>query len=208
VLPSDQEAEAFENDLLLLGIEVESLPWWHTAAYRHATTRAHAFGERAACLARLVLGDCRIVVASQRAFVTPVPPREAFAPLVFALESGGSIDPTAVGDRLSSYGYLRVPRVSLPGEYALRGEVLDMYMPGDEEAFRIVFEYDRIERISTFDPALQSGTGLIARVAVRPMKEVVWTPGLVAALAAKLPALPGIKGREGPLLEGKNSGIL
>jgi transcription-repair coupling factor (superfamily II helicase) len=201
VAPSDQDAEALAGDLELLGARAETLPWWRTAAYRPAGARAHAFGERAACLARLVLGEARVVVASQRAFVTPLPPRAAFAPLVFGLEEGGTIDPTEVGERLASYGYLRVPRVSLPGEFALRGEVLDLFMTGDAEALRIVFEFDTIERISTFDPTLQSGTGRLARVALRPMKELVWDAERVAALAAAIPSLPGVKGREGPLLE-------
>ncbi|HRY53305.1 MAG TPA: transcription-repair coupling factor [Spirochaetia bacterium] len=208
VLPSDQDAEALASDLGILGIEAQILPWWRTAAYRSVGARAPVFGERAACLARLLLagaakggGAGPVVVASQRAFVTPVPPRAAFEPLVFPLEEGGAIDPSAVGERLASYGYLRVPRVSLPGEFALRGEVLDLYMPGDPEALRLVFDFDRIDRISTFDPGLQSGTGRLARVALRPMKELLWDAERIAALAAALPALPGLKGREGPLLE-------
>jgi len=201
VVPTDQEAETFENDLDLLGVETIGLPWWRTAAYRPASVRAHAFGERAACLARLCLGAKTVVVASQRAFVTPVPPPELFRPLVFDLEEGGSIDPSAVGERLASYGYLRVPRVSLPGEFALRGEVLDLLMPGESEAVRIVFEYDRIERISTFDPAAQSATSRPGRVTLRPMKELVWDARLVDRLGELMPNLPGCAGREGQLLE-------
>jgi transcription-repair coupling factor (superfamily II helicase) len=201
VVPTDQEADAFGGDLSFFGTRPIILPWWRTAAYRPASPRAHVFGERAACLSRLCLGDAKVVVASQRAFVTPVPPRDAFAPLAILLEKGGSIDPTTVGDRLSSYGYLRVPRVSLPGEFALRGEVLDLFMPGDEDAVRIVFEYDRIEKIATFDPGLQSSSGALERIAIRPMKELLWDEGRIASLAAKMPLLPGMDGREGAILE-------
>jgi transcription-repair coupling factor (superfamily II helicase) len=201
VAPSDLEADALENDLSLLGISAARLPWWRTAAYRPASSRARAFGERAACLARLCAGDAKVVVASQRALVTPVPPRASFSPLVFPLDKGGSIDPTTVGERLAAYGYLRVPRVSLPGEFALRGEVLDLFMPGDDEAARVVFEYDRIERISFFDPAVQSSSGSADRLVVRPMKEVVWDGERLSALAEALAGLPGMAGREGALLE-------
>jgi transcription-repair coupling factor (superfamily II helicase) len=201
VTPTDQEAEALENDLSLLGRAPALLPWWRTAAYRPVSTRARAFGERAACLARIALGEAPIVVASQRAFVTPLPPPSYFLPLVFGIELGGSIDPSAVGERLVSYGYLRVPRVSLPGEFALRGEVLDLFMPGDEEAVRVVFEYDRVDRISTFDPVAQAGTGTRNKIAVRPLKEVVWDAERVAVLEASLKSTTGLKGREEALLE-------
>ena len=202
VVPTDQEAEALAGDLSYLGVRPVLLPWWRTAAYRPASPRGRIFGERAACLSRLCLGDADVVVASQRAFVTPVPPRDAFAPLALLLDLGGSIDPTTVGERLSAYGYLRVPRVSLPGEFALRGEVLDLFMPGDDEAVRVVFEYDRIEKIASFDPTLQSSSGVLERVAVRPMKELLWDADRLAALAAELPLLPGMDGREASYLEG------
>jgi len=201
VVPTDHEAEALEGDLSLFGIQPVILPWWRTAAYRPVSPHARVFGERAACLSRLCSGDTKVVVASQRAFVTPVPPRDAFAPLAILLEKGGSIDPTTVGDRLASYGYLRVPRVSLPGEFALRGEVLDLFMPGDEDAVRIVFEYDRIEKIATFDPSLQSSSGALERVTVRPMKELLWDGDRRACLAARMPMLPGMNGREVAFLE-------
>ncbi|HOX47964.1 MAG TPA: transcription-repair coupling factor [Spirochaetales bacterium] len=201
VVPTDQEAESVASDLSLLGLRSDLLPWWRSAAYRAASPRARAFGDRAAVLARLVLGEARVLVASQRAFVTPLPPRGAFEPLVFALSVGESIDPTALGERLASYGYLRVPRVSLPGEFALRGEVLDLYMPGDEAAVRIVFEYDRIERVASFDPAGQAGLKDLGRVALRPMKELVWSPERTAAVAKAAAAFPNCEGRMGPLLE-------
>ncbi len=201
VVPSDLEADALENDLQFLGEEPARLSWWRTAAYRAVSPRSRVFGERAACLARLCAGEAKIVIACQRAFVTPVPPRDLFAPLVFPLDKGGTIDPAVVGERLAAYGYLRVPRVSLPGEFALRGEVLDLFMPGDEDAVRVVFEYDQIERIARFDPAVQSSSDQIERLIVRPMKELVWNEERLSALAASLARLPGAAGREKAVLE-------
>ena len=210
VLPTDQEAESLASDLSIIGIEADLLSWWKTATYRPAALRARAFGERAAVLSRLVLGETRILVASERAFVTPLPSVAEFSPLVFPIEEGGSIDPVALGERLSSYGYLRVPRVSLPGEFALRGEVLDLFMPGDGDAVRVVFEYDKVERLGLFDPAGQAGLKALKRVAVRPMKELVWGPERIAALTAAASSVPGQARprREGPDGAGSSSEAL
>ena len=185
IVPTDLEAEALARDLGLAGVEAESFPWWGTAAYRPVSPRAPVFGERSAALARALgradgasegsSGKAVVLVASQRAALTPVPPPEYFGNLLLSLERGQSFDPEAIVERLSSYGYLRVPRVSLPGEFALRGEVLDLYMPGDEEAWRVVFEFDAIEEIRRFDPADQSSrASREERVVLRPVKEVVW----------------------------------
>src|SRR5208282_6663862 len=62
-------------------------------------------------------------------------------------------------------------------------------------------EYDRIEKIASFDPTLQSSSGVLERVAVRPMEELLWDAERLAALAAKLPLLPGMDGRETSFLE-------
>jgi len=201
VVPTDQEAESFAADLSAFGLDADILPWWKTAAYRPAATHGRVFGERAAVLARLAIGESRVLVASQRAFVTPVPPPEVFAARVIRLAEGGSIDPVELGERLAGYGYLRVPRVSLPGEFALRGEVLDLYQTGDDEALRVVFEYDRIERIVSFDPQAQSGHTRLGSIAIRPLKEVVWDEASRASLERRASGLPGCSGRMAPLLE-------
>ncbi|HUX36887.1 MAG TPA: transcription-repair coupling factor, partial [Rectinemataceae bacterium] len=201
VVPTDQEAEAFAGDLAAFGLEADILPWWKTAAYRPVASHGRVFGERAAVLARLASGESRVLVTSQRAFVTPVPPPAIFVPRVIRLVEGGSIDPQELGERLSGFGYLRVPRVSLPGEFAMRGEVLDLYQTGDDEALRVVFEYDRIERIVSFDPQAQSGHTRLSSISIRPLKEVIWDEERLATLERRASGLPGCEGRLGPLLE-------
>ena len=201
VVPTDQEAETFAGDLGAFGIEADVLPWWKTAAYRPVASHARVFGERAAVLARIASGACHVLVACQRAFVTPVPPPESFASRVIRLVEGGKIDPQELGERIAAFGYLRVPRVSLPGEFALRGEVLDIFQTGDDEALRVVFEYDRIERIASFDPQAQSGHTKIPFMTLRPLKEVIWDAERVATLARNAASLPGCEGRLDPILE-------
>ncbi|MEI6876325.1 MAG: hypothetical protein WCL50_14480 [Spirochaetota bacterium] len=101
VVPTDQEAETFSADLAAYGVEADILPWWKTAAYRPSAQRNRIFGERAAVLARMASGAASLVIASQRAFVTPVPPPGSFSPLVIALSVGGAIDPNDLGERLA-----------------------------------------------------------------------------------------------------------
>ena len=90
---------------------------------------------------------------------------------------------------------------SLPGEFALRGEVLDVFMPGDDQAYRVVFDYERIAKISRFDPGLQSGTGTFRKLALYPMKEVVWDNTCIEALGAVMPALHGCADRTRATIE-------
>ena len=139
VLPTDHEAQEFSNDLAFFGIESGILPWWNTAAYRPAAVRSRVFGERASVFADLASKAPGVFVASHRAFITPAPPKAYFSKLLIQLRHGQAFQPEAIADRLGEYGYLRVPRIALPGEFAQRGEVLDVFMPGDAQAIRIQF---------------------------------------------------------------------
>ncbi|MCX7025636.1 MAG: transcription-repair coupling factor [Spirochaetes bacterium] len=198
VLPTDAEADAFARDCELCGMAVESFPWWRTAAYRPVSTRSPVFGERSAALARALSRDDdrpRVIVTAMRAIVTPVPPRDYFESLIQHIRVGDGLDPVTIEATLDRYGYVRVPRVSLPGEFALRGEVLDVFMSGDEYSIRIVFDFDKVEEIRRFDPADQSSTREKLRETVlRPGKEVVWTPELAGGLARRLAGLQGMAG--------------
>ncbi|PKL09328.1 MAG: transcription-repair coupling factor [Spirochaetae bacterium HGW-Spirochaetae-7] len=192
VVPTDAEADAFASDCEAAGVPSMVFPWWKTAAYRPVEPRSPAFGQRAAALAALLDDDGpRVIVAGQRAAMTPVPPRDSFEQGLFRIRKGDAIDATAIADRLASWGYLRVPRVSLPGEFALRGEVLDVYMPGDEAAWRFVFEYDVVEELRRFEPVSQaSDPERPASALLRPAREFVWTPDIARAVGIELLACP------------------
>jgi transcription-repair coupling factor (superfamily II helicase) len=192
VTPSDVEAESFAADCEAAGLPALVFPWWKTAAYRPVETRSAIFGQRAAALAAMLDEQGPpIIVASQRAVLTPVPPRESFAQGLFPVAKGDTIDAGSVADRLAAWGYLRVPRVSLPGEFALRGEVLDVYIPGDEVAIRIVFEYDEVDEIRLFDPLSQaSDPQRPNRILLRPARELVWNVELLERLGRNLAACP------------------
>lgn len=128
----------------------------------------------------------RIFVMTQRAFLTPVPPRKYTESLIFSLSVGQSFDPAALADRLSAQGYIRVPRVTVRGEFALRGEVFDIFMPGEDYPHRIVFDFDRIESIKAFDRETQTSVEKLERLVIYPMKETVWTDDLIEKLEKRL----------------------
>ncbi len=201
VLPSDREVEDFSSDLAFFGVQSRILPWWNTAAYRPAAVRSRAFGERASIFADLSGKYSGVIIASHRAFITPVPPKDYFSRMLIHLRPGQAFQPGAVADRLGEYGYLRVPRVALPGEFAQRGEVLDVFMPGDEQALRVQFSYDAIDKITRFDPNSQSGYERIDACIVRPLKEIVWDKAIARIVAEQGESYPGCRGRMGALEE-------
>ena len=120
---------------------------------------------------------------------------------MLTVRRGQEVDVERLADALAKFGYLRVPRVALPGEFALRGEVLDLYIPGDGQAARLRFDYDSIEKISLFDVSSQSAGEALDSLCLRPLKEMDWSDEAVGRLALKGEKFPGCAGRLGEMLD-------
>jgi transcription-repair coupling factor (superfamily II helicase) len=182
-------------------------PAWGTLPYGDGRPLPSVAGERASVLARLRGGEPLLVVASLRTALHPLPPPAYLAGETLELRAGQRLDPAELATRLQSLGYLRVPRVSLHGEFALRGEVADVYPHGSQEALRLVFDLDRLAELRGFDPISQVSTpvqgGAAAKPAVGgqpavggarlplqarvpPVREVLFSPGTLRTLRRRL----------------------
>ncbi len=192
VVPTEKEIESLTEDLDLTGLDSVTMPWWGTMAYRSVPQGAVVFGERAARLSLMssIPTGRYILIMTERAFLTPVPPPEYFSRLLCTIKKGDAFDSASLAEKLSAYGYNRVPRVTVRGEFALRGEVLDIYMAGETEAHRIVFEFETVEQIKSFNPGDQTSVENMDSLVIYPAKEVIWDAERIAALAKNLASLP------------------
>ncbi|MCL2706014.1 MAG: transcription-repair coupling factor, partial [Spirochaetaceae bacterium] len=123
--------------------------------------------------------DKKVVAMSQKTFLSYLPDKDFLSQFFISFRKGGKIASGDIGIKLEQAGYLRVPRVTIPGEFALRGEVLDVFMPGMGEAVRIVFEFEKIESIKLFDPIDQHSTEETDEITLYPNREIIWTEELI-----------------------------
>ncbi len=186
IVPTDQEAELLRSDLDLFGISPLVFPWWGSMPYRPLARTAPVFGSRTRALADMLTGKPSIVIASLRGFLTPVPDPQRFGERLHWIEVGQEFDPVALGNRLEQYGYSRVPKVSVRGEYAVRGEVVDLFQPGEDYATRIEFAFDEIDEIRQFEVESQSSVGKLRRFLLHPEREVVWDDSEVEQALAQM----------------------
>jgi len=175
VAPTDAEASAFARDLASLGLEAELFPWWGPLLYQGISAPAQVFGQRSRVLSRLISGQAKVVLVSLRSLLFPVPPMADFKAQLMTWKVGNTLNVAKVADQLARLGYGRVPRVSVPGEFALRGEVLDLYLQGDDDAVRVVFDFDTISEIKRFNPLSQASTQVLKELVVYPARELIWT---------------------------------
>lgn len=186
ITPTEQEAEDLVEDIEALGHHISLFPWWGTLLYQGISAQASIFGQRVKTLVEILQGQSSLVVTSLKSALFPVPSPLRLKGYLSHLRKGNNLNIQKTLEKLVSYGYLRVPRVTVPGEFALRGEVLDLYQPGDELATRVVFEFETIEEIRCFDPMTQSSKGTLDSFILHPTRELVWNDELLETVSNRL----------------------
>ena len=159
-------------------IDVLRFPAWDCLPYDRVSPNAEIVSERIATLARLLEpGERRrIVLTTVNALVQRVPPREAFRGAAMTLRAGADVPLDGIVSFLEANGYNRSGTVMEPGEYALRGGILDLFPAGEPEPVRVDLFGDTIESLRRFDPTSQRSAGKLAELVLRPVSEVPHDP--------------------------------
>ena len=182
-------------------------PSWDCLPYDRSSPRNDLVSERLATLAALADGARPdILLTTANAFLQRVPPRAALAGSRFSGEAGGALDTEALLAFLDRHGYMRAETVMEPGEYAVRGGLIDLFPAGEAAPLRIDLFGDEIEEIRRFDPVDQRSTGRLARFDLAPASEVVLTGESIARFREGYRAAFGAVTAGDPVYEAVSAG--
>lgn len=156
-------------------VRVLTFPAWDCLPYDRVPPRAELVAERLATLGALAEpneGTKTVVVTTVAAALQRVPAAGDILSGRIRLEAGQTVDFGEVVSFLDANGYHRTETVREPGEFATRGDIVDLFPPGSDEPVRIDLFGDEIERLRRFDPLSQLTTGEIDRLTLLPASEV------------------------------------
>jgi transcription-repair coupling factor (superfamily II helicase) len=119
----------------------------------------------------LVPGQAQIVFTSVAALMGKTMPPEVFMQRVVKVSKGCTISPLALAERLLQGGYRRQSVVEQPGEFALRGGIVDVFPVSQDQPFRLDFAGDLLDSIRVFDPWTQRSQSEVPEVRMPPAKE-------------------------------------
>jgi transcription-repair coupling factor (superfamily II helicase) len=191
-------------------VEVLSFPAWDGVPYDRVAPNAETIARRIATLAGLAqrAPDARkplIVLTTVNAIIQRVPPRDFVAGASLKLQPGNAIAMRELIERLEISGYARAGTVTDPGQYAVRGGILDLYPPGGE-AVRLDFFGDTLEQIRAFDPATQRTAARRDAIQLLPMSELALTPEVRRQFRQRYVELFGPVTGDDPLYESISAG--
>jgi transcription-repair coupling factor (superfamily II helicase) len=164
-------------------VEVISFPAWDCLPYDRVSPAAEILSRRLSALTRLASGEFSrpcVVLTTANAVLQRVPPRDVIKAASFAAAPGNRISTEDLQDYLVKNGFSRTGTVVDPGDYAIRGGIIDIFPPGMEEPVRLDFFGDTLESLRSFDPQSQRTTHQLKHLKLDAASEVLLTPDTIS----------------------------
>jgi transcription-repair coupling factor (superfamily II helicase) len=141
---------------------------------------------RATALWKIVTGAASIIVSPVAATTIRLRSAEYYSDLGRVVRRSESLDVDGLLQHLNTVGYNSADVVEMPGQYALRGGILDVYSPEADRPVRIEFFGDEVESIRKFDPGTQRSSSPLDEAELLPLTETPVSEDLLGAIHVRL----------------------
>jgi transcription-repair coupling factor (superfamily II helicase) len=165
---------------------VMSLPAHDVLPFQNLSPHPELQEERATALWKIATGAASIVLTPVIATAIRLRSAEYYSGLARVVRRGESFDTDALLAHLNTVGYDSADVVEMPGQYALRGGILDVYSPEAERPLRIEFFGDEVDSIRRFDPASQRSSTPVDEALLLPLTETPVSDQLLGAIHTRL----------------------
>src|SRR6266568_2213176 len=165
---------------------IVSLPARDVLPFQNLSPHPEIQEQRAIALWKGATGAASIIVVPVAASALRLRPAEFYADLARIVRRGETIETGSLLEHLNSVGYNSTDVVEMPGEYALRGGILDVYSPEADRPVRVEFFGDEVESIRKFDPATQRSSNPVDEAILLPLTETPVSDDLLGAIHARL----------------------
>ena len=156
IFDNAEAAQYLYGDLKSIVESQESRVFFFPAAQKRRAVDEAAMIQRTECLTALsqepkAKSQKLIIVTYPEAVAEAVPAKEELSAVSMTLKTGETIQQTKLGQQLAELGFERVDFVFQPGQYAVRGSILDIYSYSHDNPYRLDFFGDEIDSIREFD---------------------------------------------------------
>ncbi len=170
-------------------LDVLKFPAWDTVPYDRVSPNVNIVAQRVETLTEIVTNPNpkkpRVIIASIGSLIQKLPPQKIFLNSVRLVKVGGKLSFNDFIHYAALNGYNRVEQVIEPGEYAVRGDIIDIFPVGTNEPLRIDLFDDEVERIRTFDAMTQRTTGELTHYSFQVMGEVALDENTIRSFRSK-----------------------
>ena len=189
-------------------VPVLTFPAWDCLPYDRISPNPEIAAARMATLAALADGFGRpaVVLTTINAATQRIPARAVLREASFTAQVGQRIDMAALRGYLARMGFQQAPTVTEPGEFAIRGGLIDIYPPGMGGPVRLDLFGDVLDSARRFDPESQRTTEKVSRLELAPVSEVILDEAAIGRFRTRYRAEFGAAGNDDPLYEAVSAG--
>ena len=210
VARDDKRLEAMRAALAFFApdLPVMSFPAWDCLPFDRLSPNADVSATRMATLAALArgAGGRFVLLTTLNAITQRVPAREVLRSSSFRARVGQRIDEAGLRSFLARMGFSPAPTVLEPGDYAVRGGIIDIYPPGQQGPVRLDLFGDVLDGARRFDPATQRTTEKLQEVELAPVSEVILDEAAITRFRQNYRIEFGAAGTDDPLYEAVSAG--
>ncbi len=183
-------------------------PGWDCLPYDRVSPNADISARRMATLAGLIHGmpERFILLTTLSAATQKIPARSVLKDAAFSAKVGNRIDEKALRQFLVRMGFVQSPTVTEPGDYAVRGGIIDIYPPGDLGPVRLDLFGDVLDGARRFDAATQRTTEKLEVVELAPVSEIILDEAAITRFRQNYRIEFGAAGTDDPLYEAVSAG--
>ncbi|MFM9912505.1 MAG: transcription-repair coupling factor [Methylophilaceae bacterium] len=147
------------------------LPDWETLPYDQFSPHPDLVSERLFALYQISQANCDILLLPMSTALIRLPPQAYLAARTFMLKKGDKLDLPALREQCAKAGYSHVNQVVSPGEFSVRGGLIDLFPTGSGLPYRIDLFDDEIETLRTFDVDTQRSLYPVGEIRLLPARE-------------------------------------
>jgi transcription-repair coupling factor (superfamily II helicase) len=170
---SAQEAQRYLEELAYFNprLKVHLFPDWETLPYDQLSPHQDLVSTRLATLYQLMQRAFDALIVPVTTALYRLPPVEYLAARSFHFRQGERLAPAELRSQLVTAGYAHVTQVMAPGEYCVRGGLIDLFPTGSTLPYRIELDDDRVDSIRSFDVDSQRSIYKVNEVRLLPARE-------------------------------------
>jgi len=189
-------------------LPVFAFPAWDCLPYDRISPNQNVSAARMAVLAMLAqgFGGRFLLLTTLNAATQLVPARELLKTASFTAEVGKQIDEAGLREFLTRMGFSRAPTVLEPGDYAVRGGLIDLFPPGQSGPVRLDLFGDVLDAARRFDPETQRTTQRLDRVELAPVSEIILDADAIRRFRQNYRHEFGAAGSDDPLYAAVSAG--
>ncbi len=210
VARDDKRMEAMRAALAFFApdVPVFVFPGWDCLPYDRVSPNADIAAARVATLAALVhqMPERFVLLTTLNAATQRVPARDVLKQAAFTARVNHRVDEKALRAFLVRMGFTQSPTVMEPGDYAVRGGIIDIFPPGESGPVRLDLFGDVLDGARRFDPVSQRTTEKLEVVELAPVSEVILDEAAITRFRQNYRIEFGAAGTDDPLYEAVSAG--